>query len=447
MSSFSFSEQSFGGQSFGEQSFGEHAPSPRYSAARLTPVGRGAVATIRLMADPGLTGGVPVTMPDAVSGAMSESTISGGTPNPDTNFPRWNALFEAVNGAPFCQQPVGQIVFGRWGTTDIEELVVCRTALGTWEIYCHGGEAAVQRVLKDLAGADCQILNWQEQVAASESLLDAEILEVLSQATTWRTTRMVLEQSRGLLRTAFLRLIELHQAGDETGLIRELDRLLHWSDFGLHLSKPWSIVLTGRPNVGKSSLINGLLGYQRAIVFDQPGTTRDIVTGETAFEGWPVMLADTAGLRSHAPDLEAAGIALARERLRVADLKLVLLDLSQSPTAEDFELLSEYPEGLVVAHKCDLADRWGDQLPHGVFRVSSVTGEGMAALQQQLVSRLVPRIPPKQTPIPLTQPQVEMLNEIRRASTITARDQGIQRVRLICRGPTPLPEIAQNGSK
>jgi tRNA modification GTPase len=242
-------------------------------------------------------------------------------------------------------------------------------------------------------------------------------------------------------------LIELHQAGDEIGLIRELDRLLHWSDFGLHLSKPWSIVLTGRPNVGKSSLINGLLGYQRAIVFDQPGTTRDIVTGETAFEGWPVVLADTAGLRSHAPELEAAGIALARERLRVADLKLVLLDLSQSPTAEDFELLSEYPEGLVVAHKCDLADRWGDQLPHGVFRVSSVTGEGMAALQQQLVSRLVPKIPPKETPIPLTQPQVEMLDEIRRASTITARDQGIQRVRLICRAPTPLPEIAQNGSK
>jgi hypothetical protein len=202
---------------FGGQTFGGHAPSPRYSAARLTPVGRGAVATIRLMADPGSWRRVPVAMHDAVSEAISEaiseSTISESTPNPDPNFPRWNALFEAVNGSPFCQQPVGQIVFGRWGTTDIEELVVCRTAPNTWEIFCHGGEAAVQRVLKDLAGADCQIVNWPEQVAASESLLEAEIMEVLSQTTTWRTTRMVLEQSRGLLRAAFLRLIELHQSG------------------------------------------------------------------------------------------------------------------------------------------------------------------------------------------------------------------------------------------
>ena len=73
--------------------------------------------------------------------------------------------------------------------------------------------------------------------------------------------------------------------------------------------------------------------------------------------------------------------------------------------------------------------------------------EGMAALQQQLVSRLVPKIPPKETPMPLTQHQVELLDEIRRASTITARDQGIQRVRLICQGPMPLPEIAQKRSE
>ena len=67
-------------------------------------------------------------------------------------------------------------------------------------------------------------------------------------------------------------------------------------------------MLAGRPNVGKSSLTNALLGYTRSIVFDQPGTTRDVVTATTAIDGWPIEFSDTAGLREGSEPLEAAGI-------------------------------------------------------------------------------------------------------------------------------------------
>jgi small GTP-binding protein len=111
--------------------------------------------------------------------------------------------------------------------------------------------------------------------------------------------------------------------------------------------------------VGKSSLINALVGYQRSIVFDEPGTTRDVVTAETALDGWPIQFIDTAGLRdSDADDLEAAGIALARQQLDAADLRLLVLDTSQPRNADDERLLDEWTDALVIANKCDLPSAW-----------------------------------------------------------------------------------------
>ena len=197
----------------------------------------------------------------------------------------------------------------------------------------------------------------------------------------------------------------------------ELDGLLVWANFGLHLSTPWSVTLTGRPNVGKSSLINALLGYQRSIVFNEPGTTRDVVTGETALEGWPIILADTAGIRRGAGELESAGITLARERLQAADLCLVLIDLSQTPTVDDDEFLNQWPDAIVVAHKCDLPDQWREHLPNHAIKVSSLSGEGLNELQKQIVSRLIPAVPPPGTPIPITARQVDILTAARNSTT------------------------------
>ena len=81
---------------------------------------------------------------------------------------------------------------------------------------------------------------------------------------------------------------------------------------GRHLLTPFDVVLAGPANVGKSSLINALVGYNRAIVYDAPGTTRDVITAETAIDGWPVTLSDTAGLRDSDDPLEMAGVQTAQ---------------------------------------------------------------------------------------------------------------------------------------
>ncbi len=368
------------------------------NASRLTPIGRGAVATIR------------------VSSAADEPLGS----ECDHSLLQLNSLFRAANGTPLSDQRLGRIAFGQWGIADGEDLVICRPSADTLEIHCHGGEAAVQRVLKDLENAGCCVMDWRTQVTESADLFESECLSILSQTSTWRTTKIVLEQANGLLRQSFSKLITLAEGHDVSEghtieLIKALDELLEWANFGIHLSTPWSVVLTGRPNVGKSSLINALLGYQRAIVFDQPGTTRDVVTGETAFDGWPMILADTAGIREAASEIEAAGIALARQRLQTADLRLVLVDVSQLPTPDDHFLISEWPNALFVAHKSDLGNNWGDDLPKQAICVSSVTGAGLETLQREIVSRLIPKVPKPGTPIPISVRQVKILQAARQS--------------------------------
>lgn len=338
------------------------------NAALLTPAGRGAVATIR------------------VQGAQAlEAALKN--------------LFTAINQKTLHEQDFGQVVFGRWGQAPAtEDVVVCRRSPDVLEIHCHGGDAASARILSDLQRFGCVTVAWTSQC---RDRLDADCAVALSQASTVRTALLLQEQANGQLRAAYQSLLAELQGTNPGSARALLESLRDWSTFGRHLSVPWNVVLTGRPNVGKSSLINALLGYERAIVWDQPGTTRDVVTALTAFDGWPVLLADTAGQRAAEDPLEAAGIARATHHLQTADLRLVLVDVSQSPTASDRLLLQQWPEALVVAHKSDLPDQWQGQIPAEAIRVSSRTGQGLDQLQAALVQRLVPHPPTAGTPIPV----------------------------------------------
>lgn len=340
------------------------------TAAVWTPSGRGAVATIGLRGD--------ITM-------LSE---------------RLTNLFHAASGRSLLEMTEQQIHFGRWGSDPAEDVVVCRTGAQSCEIHCHGGDAAVRRILTDWKSLGGEVVDWQSQCET-----DSEHANALSRATTLRTAGWIAAQA-GRMPRALAELTALVADGKREEATARTNEILAWTNFGRHLTQPWDVVMAGRPNVGKSSLINALVGFERSIVFDEPGTTRDVVTAETALDGWAIRLSDTAGQRGSSNDLEAAGIARAREAFAAADARLLLIDISEPPQDDDRRLLAEWPDALVVAHKADLPDAWGESLPKDAICVSSLDRTGLVELSSAIVSRLIPELPTDQTVIPLTERHV-----------------------------------------
>jgi tRNA modification GTPase len=154
------------------------------------------------------------------------------------------------------------------------------------------------------------------------------------------------------------------------------------------------VALIGRPNVGKSSLLNRLAGEEVAIVTDLPGTTRDVIRQELLLEGIPIHVLDTAGLRDPGDPIERAGIERTRGVIERADLVLFVADVQEGLTAEDFKLLGELPSGIiriVVLNKIDLnaamPGAFDSELGPQV-RVSALSGAGLDELRVQILEAL-----------------------------------------------------------
>ncbi len=347
-------------------------------------------------------------------------------------------LFHAANGRPLERQPLLRIVFGRWQSNDSgEELLVCRRNENRLEIHCHGGRAAVAAIIEALVQRGCRAGDWRQWVQASVAdPLAAAAHVALAQATTERAAVILWDQASGALRRAVDELAALISAGDAQLALARVNVLLEFAAVGQHLIKPWNVVLAGRPNVGKSSLINALVGYQRAIVHVTPGTTRDVVTAAAAIDGWPVELADTAGLRLGADPLETAGIQLARDRLSEADLVVLVFDAASPWSSDDEALLREWPLAVCVQNKCDLISPSERMAARRVGLYSSaLRGEGIDDLQRAIGARLVPQSPPAGAAVPFLPSQVEVLARIRearagRASRRGRRVAGAVRVRI-----------------
>ncbi|NLC32021.1 MAG: tRNA uridine-5-carboxymethylaminomethyl(34) synthesis GTPase MnmE [Clostridiales bacterium] len=146
------------------------------------------------------------------------------------------------------------------------------------------------------------------------------------------------------------------------------------------LEKGMEVAIVGRPNVGKSSLLNCLLEEQRAIVTDEAGTTRDIVRGSTVLDGLRINFSDTAGIRQSNQKVEQIGIELAKQSMQTADLVLAVFDRGISMTQEDSEILrlaKEHPY-LLVLNKSDLPNK--PEWPNGLS-ISTKTGEGIEELK------------------------------------------------------------------
>ncbi len=358
-------------------------------ASLLTPVGRGAVAVV------------------AAEGDAALLAI--------------DASFVAANGRLIRQQRAERIVFGHWTSgAHREEVIVLRGADDSLEIHCHGGVAAAERILTSLAEAGCSVESWRERLdRMAQSTIEAESDAALAHATTRRTATILLAQRAGALRREADRIRDEIAESRLESARSKLDALLARAPLGLHLTAPWQVAIAGRPNVGKSSLINAFVGYQRAIVFDQPGTTRDVLTAETAIDGWPVRLADAAGIRETDDELEAEGVTRARRQLAQADLALWVLDGSelvgdplQATEREWFDATGE-PAGssrvLVVVNKADLLALDSRRTASDNVRfVSALTREGLPELISRVGQMLVPNLPTDEA-VPFTRRQIELL--------------------------------------
>ncbi len=329
---------------------------------QLTPAGRGAVAVV------------------LVTGAGAGELVG--------------RFFKAASGRCLSDLPLNRIFFGCWYSTPDdpgEELVICRREASV-EVHCHGGATCVAAIIAALQSAGAVCLSWEEWLAkvSPDGICVAAQVD-LSRAPTQRTAGILLDQFRGALRHEIDRsVVALHEEQLEHAS-EILNRLLDTTAVGSHLVTPWKVAIVGRPNAGKSSLANALLGYQRAIVQDMPGTTRDVVTATTAVDGWPIELADTAGIRQASDAVEQAGVAFAKQQAAAADLTIVVWDRSGAWTDEDADLTRTSSKVLLVHHKSDLPAI--DLSAPAGLEVSSVSGGGLSELMSSIADLLVPLAP------------------------------------------------------
>ncbi len=338
-------------------------------------------------------------------------------------------FFRAANRRPLNKQPLNRIVYGHWNSrespvADGEDLVVCRRSDTRLEVHCHGGAQSSAQIVADLVAVGCNEVDafeWRRQEI--DCPIRAAAHYALSQATTVRTASILLDQYHGALRREIDGIIANLEASQVEEARSRAEELLQFADIGLHLTEPWQVVIAGQPNVGKSSLINALVGFQRAIVFDQPGTTRDVVSATTAIEGWPVQLSDTAGLHDTADSIESAGIELARQRLAAADLIVWVLDArdlaaGEADTAWELALRQAAEVGvqfvkervLLVANKWDLT-RFEAEEALSLVTTCALNGLGIEALIQSISKRLVPEAPAADSPVLFARTQVDLLRQ------------------------------------
>jgi tRNA modification GTPase len=176
-------------------------------------------------------------------------------------------------------------------------------------------------------------------------------------------------------------------------LLRRFDSLKSGAKQGSLLREGMTLVIAGRPNAGKSSLLNALAGREAAIVTDIPGTTRDLLREHIQLDGLPLHIIDTAGLRETRDKVEAMGVDRAWQAIQSADRVLLVIDSRQGFASEDAAIVAGLPAGIPVTrvlNKCDLSHtRPGrvDNVSH-TYALSAKTGAGLDAFKQHLLQEM-----------------------------------------------------------
>ncbi len=336
------------------------------------------------------------------------------------------------------------------------------------EIHCHSGHQVLKEVLAAVLEAGARLaqpgeftlrafLSGRLSLPQAEAVL--EVIEARSGAALRVAQQHLAEglgprlgRARETLLSLLARLeaaldfpeeAEELEAGELTGplaeVVRDLKNLAATYREGRLLREGLKVVIAGRPNVGKSSLLNRLLAAERAIVTEIPGTTRDFIEETVLWEGLPVCLTDTAGLRAHADRVEAVGIARTRERLATADFVLYLVDGSEPLDPTDREMLAELAgrPGLTLINKVDLPLRLTPEevaarSPFPVLFLSARTGQGVEELKAAVVQQVLAGAAGFQG---------EVVTQARHHQHLTAALQDLEAC-LVRLGPFPAWELA-----
>jgi tRNA modification GTPase len=173
-----------------------------------------------------------------------------------------------------------------------------------------------------------------------------------------------------------------HIAAEIDAVSAQIRRLVATAPSAERLREGALLVFAGRPNAGKSSLFNALLGSERALVTEVPGTTRDAIEAHTDFLGWPVRLADTAGLWDAPEHIDRLGVQVSQRYVSSADLVLLCVEAGRALGEDEAAIAGERP-ALLVRTKADLTTAPGDGLP-----VSALTGQGLGLLRQEAAGRV-----------------------------------------------------------
>ena len=335
-------------------------------------------------------------------------------------------VFTPMSGAPMSQRPDRKLVLGRLFSPDGTVLDQCLATVSrgpasytgedTAELQCHGSPVVLRTALDSLFAAGARqakageftrraFLNGRMDLTQAEAvidLIDAETAQIAANAAAQldgairRRTDGVYDELTAIC-SHYHAVIDYPDEDIEPFALERyaavlaeaetaLGRLLATFQRGTVLKNGVPCAILGRPNAGKSSLLNAILGYDRAIVTDIPGTTRDTVEEKAVLGGTLLRLADTAGLRDTDDPVEREGVARAKAAGKTAGLVLAVLDGSAPLTAEDETVLAAAkaaPRRLIVQSKADLPAVWhrDDAIP-----VSARTGAGLDALEAALAA-------------------------------------------------------------